>query len=56
MCLTRDEVEAFLVFNAWFNLTGEQVEPGRRFIRLIEKESGEKSSVNRSIHGNKNFL
>lgn len=33
-CLTRDEVEAFLVLHTGLHLTGEQVESGRRLIRL----------------------
>lgn len=46
-CLTRDEVEAFLVLHAGFNLTGEQVESGWRFVRLRERRGVIR--INRSI-------
>lgn len=38
VCLTRYEVKAFLVLHTGFNLTGEQVESGRGFVRLRERE------------------
>lgn len=34
---TRDEVEALLVFHTGFNLAGEQVQSGWRFVRLHER-------------------
>ena len=56
-CLTRDEVEAFLVFHAGFNLTGEQVESGWRFVRLRERRGGDHNqSINQIFICNAHFI
>lgn len=39
MTLTRDKVKAFLILHAGFNLTGEQVESGGRFVRLKSRKN-----------------
>lgn len=37
--LTRNKVKAFLILHAGFNLTGEQVESGGRFVRLKSRKN-----------------
>lgn len=39
---TRDEVKALLVFHTGFNLAGEQVQPGWRFVRLHDRRGKRK--------------